>query len=209
MPKRIKHVFIAWKGFTHCWFESWLAQILIRKGSSYDSFMSPDPMAVLITGAYGTGKSAVIEELAGILEASGVAFAMLDLDYLWWFAVNDLDGASHKDLLWANLSALVANYSYAGVDHFLLAWAVEDKEDLDALGRTMAMPMSVVTLSVPLEVIRHRLSTSPTTDRQKDLQNSEQWFVENTGEDLNGFVVDNDRNLRVVANEILDLIGWT
>jgi hypothetical protein len=73
----------------------------------------------------------------------------------------------------------------------------------------MAMPMSVVTLSVPLEVIRHRLSTSPTTDRQKDLQNSEQWFVENTGEDLNGFVVDNDRNLRVVANEILDLIGWT
>jgi hypothetical protein len=151
----------------------------------------------------------VIEELAGILEASGVAFAMLDLDYLWWFAVNDLDGAGHKDLLWANLSALVANYSYAGVDHFLLAWAVEDKEDLDALGRTMAMPMSVVTLSVPLEVIRHRLSTSPTTDRQKDLQNSEQWFVENTGEDLNGFVVDNDRNLRVVANEILDLIGWT
>jgi adenylylsulfate kinase-like enzyme len=39
-------------------------------------------MAVLITGAYGTGKSAVIEELAGILEASGVAFAMLDLDYM-------------------------------------------------------------------------------------------------------------------------------
>jgi adenylylsulfate kinase-like enzyme len=56
--------------------------ILILTRVSYDSFMSPDPMAVLITGAYGTGKPAVIEELAGILEASGVAFAMLDLDYM-------------------------------------------------------------------------------------------------------------------------------
>jgi hypothetical protein len=183
--------------------------ILILTGVSYDSFMSPDPMAVLITGAYGTGKSAVIEELAGILEASGVAFAMLDLDYLWWFGVNDLDDAAHKDLLWANLSALVANYREAGVDHFLLAWAVEDKADWDALGRTMAMPMSAITLSVPLEVIRHRLSTSPTTDRQKDLHNTERWFADETAKGVTGLVVDNDRDLRAVAHEILDLIGWT
>ena len=95
-----------------------------------------------------------------------------------------------------------------GVDHFLLAWAVKDESDLAALSRAMSMPMEVVTLSAPLDVIRDRLSSSPTTDRQRDLRNTERWIIEGKGPQVEGFVVDNDRPLPVVAAEILRLIKW-
>ena len=170
--------------------------------------MASDPVAVLITGVFGSGKSSVVEEMAGILESTGTSHAVLDLDYLWWFEVEDMDDAAHKEVLWTNLSALLDNYKMVGVDHFLLAWAVKDESDLAALSRAMSMPMEVVTLSAPLDVIRDRLSSSPTTDRQRDLRNTERWIIEGKGPQVERFVVDNDRPLPVVAAEILRLIKW-
>ncbi|MGA7098522.1 MAG: hypothetical protein WB245_13235 [Acidimicrobiia bacterium] len=170
--------------------------------------MPSDPVAVLVTGAYGTGKSSVVEEMAGMLEAVDVSFAMLDLDYLWWFGAAGVGSAGHKEILWANLSAVVGNYRDVGVDHFLVAWAVEDERDLDALRRVMSMPMQVVTLSVPLDVISDRLSSSPATDRQRDLLTAQRWLADGTGQDLDGLLIDNRRPLREVAAEILGLIEW-
>jgi hypothetical protein len=42
------------------------------------------PECVLITGAYGPGKSSVAAELAYLLEHRGELYALLDLDYLCW-----------------------------------------------------------------------------------------------------------------------------
>jgi len=41
--------------------------------------------AVLLTGVYGSGKTAVAEEIASVLEEQGMAYAALDLDWLGWF----------------------------------------------------------------------------------------------------------------------------
>jgi pantothenate kinase-related protein Tda10 len=47
---------------------------------------APDRQAdVLISGAFGTGKSSTAEEMATILEARGLAYAAMDLDWLAWF----------------------------------------------------------------------------------------------------------------------------
>lgn len=40
------------------------------------------PSGVLVGGAYGTGRSTVAEEIATRLEAGGVPFAAIDLDWL-------------------------------------------------------------------------------------------------------------------------------
>lgn len=177
-------------------------------GASTIGWMPSHPVAVLVTGAYGTGKSSVIEEMAGILESVDVSFAMLDLDYLWWFGVSEMDSAGHMDVLWANLTTVVANYEDVGVDHFLVAWAVEDEGDLDALRNAMSMPMRVVTLSVPVDVIKDRLSPSPVADRQRDLRTAQRWLADGVGQNFEALVVDNNRPLRQVAEEILTIVGW-
>lgn len=176
--------------------------------SFYAELMSIDPEAVLITGLYGTGKSSVVEEMAGILDLSTSSYALLDLDYLWWFQAEELDDAGHRDVLWANLASLIDNYLAIGVGRFLLAWTAEDKTDLDELARTIAMPMRVFILSVPLPVIQERLSLSPATDRQRDLRNTERLIAENRKANFDGVVVDNDRPLTVVARELLVSLNW-
>jgi MoxR-like ATPase len=47
--------------------------------------------SVLITGVYGAGKSSVAEEIAVALEARAVRFGAIDLAWLMWFAVPDVE----------------------------------------------------------------------------------------------------------------------
>lgn len=42
------------------------------------------PEALVVTGAYGSGKSSVIEEIAVTLEGTDAPFAAIDLDWLGW-----------------------------------------------------------------------------------------------------------------------------
>jgi hypothetical protein len=65
----------------------------------------PDRRAgVLISGAFGTGKSSTAEEMATILEARGLAYAAMDLDWLAWFDT----GRHEKEERHPPLAALVA-----------------------------------------------------------------------------------------------------
>ena len=47
--------------------------------------MSRSAQAVLLTGVYGSGKTAVAEEIGTLMEERGVPYAALDLDWLAWF----------------------------------------------------------------------------------------------------------------------------
>jgi hypothetical protein len=40
---------------------------------------------VLATGVYGSGKSSVVEEIAGLLEDAGLSYGAIDFDWLKWF----------------------------------------------------------------------------------------------------------------------------
>ena len=61
---------------------------------------------VLITGVYGTGKSSVVEEIAGLLEDAGLSYGAIDLDWLMWFDV-DVDEAAREQVFLANLAVAV------------------------------------------------------------------------------------------------------
>jgi hypothetical protein len=164
--------------------------------------------AVAVTGAYGSGKSSVVEEMAGMLERAELSYAALDLDWLSWFDAAGLQEGAGRRVLMANLAAVLDNYLEVGVERILMAWAIENAADLGLLRSAVPMPLRVVRLAAPIEEIRARLSSSPTTDRRHDLAVAERWLAEGTGTDIGDVEIDSDRPVRHVATDILQWLGW-
>jgi adenylylsulfate kinase-like enzyme len=172
--------------------------------------LSGEEDAVLLTGVYGTGKSTVAAEIAGLLGERGLPYGALDLDWLSWFDNGKLDhhGAGWN-VLYANLSAVVGNYRQAGVRLFILAWAVPGRPELDAVRAHLAMPVRVVRLTVPLAQIEERLRPDVTTERKDDLRGAADWIATSRGVGLEDLTVANEGPIRQVATTILEWLGWT
>jgi gluconate kinase len=170
--------------------------------------MHDQPGAVLVTGVYGSGKSSVAAEMADVLEGAGAPFAAIDLDWLCWANVDDAHGAAGFRVMLRNLGAVIATYRAVRMRQFILAGSVDDAADVDEIRRAIGMPLAVVRLTAPLEVIERRLIADPTTGRQADLEVARRAVAEGLGADLGDLVVDNDRSIRVVATEILAWLGW-
>jgi hypothetical protein len=117
-----------------------------------------DARAVLVTGAYGAGKTSLIEEAAEVLEERHVRYAAIDLDWLCWFDPGSPDHAAAVPTLLKNIDAVVGNYYDAGVRLFALARTMETQREVDAVGAAMAMPMTTVRLAAPLDEIERRLT---------------------------------------------------
>jgi adenylylsulfate kinase len=164
--------------------------------------------AVLITGAYGTGKTSLVEEIADILEGRGVRYGALDLDWLAWFDPGSADHSAGNLVMLKNLGTVAGNYLDAGVRRLALAGAMASADDVDAVRRTLAMPLFVVRLTVPFEVIERRLGGAVTAGRQDDLQVARSWLADGRGEDIGDLVLENDRPIRQVAQQVLDTLGW-
>ncbi len=161
-----------------------------------------------MTGVYGTGKTTAIEEMAEILEAAGAPYAAIDLDWLAWANVEDGHGEAGERILLRNLAAVVATYREAGITRYLLAGAADTAADLDRLRDALDMPMSVVRLTAPIEVIERRLAAHPASGRAGDLEQARSDLDAGTGEALGDIVIDSDRPVREVAEMILAWLGW-
>ena len=170
---------------------------------------SGDTLAVLLTGVYGAGKSTVAAEIAGMLEAKGLPYGALDLDWLGWFDNGKLDDhGAGQSVMFANLSAVVGNYRQAGVRLFVLAWAVPSRSELDAIRAHLGMPLRVVRLTAPLAQIEERLRADVTTERRDDLREAAEWIATSRGVGIEDLTVANDGPIRQVATTILEWLGW-
>lgn len=167
-----------------------------------------DAQAVVITGAYGTGKTSLVEELADILEDRGDRYGALDLDWLGWFDPGFGDHAAGRPVMLKNLDAVVGNYYDAGVRRFALAGSIASAEELADLRAALGMPTTVVRLTLPLEEIERRLSPSVTAGRQDDLRVARDWIERGRGEDIGDVVIENDRPIRAVALDTLSTLDW-
>jgi energy-coupling factor transporter ATP-binding protein EcfA2 len=167
------------------------------------------PDGVLIIGAYGSGKSSLCEELAGVLEAAGTAYGAIDLDWLGWYDApgRRLDHDQRDPVAMANLEAVVTNYVSAGVDHFVLAGAVWSDEELAAIRGALAFPLRVVQLLVAYEEIERRLLSAVSTARANDLEEAKRQS-ERGDLGLSDVVIVNDRPIWEVADEVLDWLHW-
>jgi hypothetical protein len=165
------------------------------------------PRGLVLCGLYGTGKSSVAEEIAVRFEHDGTPFAAIDMDWLSWFGVDDVDPHTDRTVFMANLSAMVANYLGVGVRRFVMAGALADQERADALRAALPFPTRIVELRAPWDVIERRLRSSPTSGRLEDLEAARE-HSERGGGPTPDAVVDADRPLPEVADEVLRVIGW-
>lgn len=165
--------------------------------------------AVLVTGVYGVGKSTVVSEMADLLEARGLRYAALDLD---WLAYAD-DGVhdSHTDqvMLLTNLASVVGNYRALGIERFVLAGWVGDSRELDGLRSTIGMPMRVVRLTLGFEEIVRRNGLGQTSGRADDMAQTADWLAAGAGEGLEDLAIPNEAPAIEVATTILEWIGWS
>src|SRR5437870_13223492 len=98
-----------------------------------------------MSGVFGSGKSAVAEEIVDLIGQRGLPYALMDLDFLAWYFGGDRD--TEKRVHRQNVEALAANFRAAGVRLFVLAWAVQDREEVDALSAALGVPLKVVRLT--------------------------------------------------------------
>lgn len=84
-----------------------------------------------------------------------VAFLDVDeLSRLWPAPVGD---PFRTELILTNLRAVTGNYEAAGASLLVLAWAIQDAEDLARLEAAIGTPVGAIRLSAPAEVVEMRL----------------------------------------------------
>jgi hypothetical protein len=169
-----------------------------------------DERAVLVTGIYGTGKSSVIEEMASVLEGRGLRYAAMDLDWLGWFDPG-VEGDDHEagwPVKLKNIAAVAGNYHDAGIRRFLMAGSIGASDRIEEVSATIAMPVFVVRLTLPIDEIERRLGPSVTAGRDDDLAVARRWSNEGWGEGIGDLVIQNDRPIRDVALEVLAALEW-
>ena len=164
--------------------------------------------AVLITGVYGTGKSTVTEEIASLLEVRDVPYAAIDLDWLIWANVAGGHGPEALRVMLQNLAAVVANYRAAGITRYVAAGWVEGPAEVDGIREAIGMPLAVVRLVAPIDVIERRLTPSPTALRHEDLESARRELARPEPRVAGDLVVPSDRPITDVATEILSWLGW-
>ena len=163
---------------------------------------------VLLTGVYGSGKSSVAAEIAYLLEQRGEPHALLDLDYLSWAGTGSEDRTEEFGLMLANLAAVAGNYRRAGIRRFVLAYFVRDQAEVRGVRNALAVPLRVVRLAVPLPDIERRLAGDVTSGRRDDLREAAAAIAAGEGVGVEDMVIGNDRPVGVVAQEVLDFLGW-
>jgi AAA domain-containing protein len=168
-----------------------------------------DLAAVLLTGPFGVGKSAVAAEMADALERRAVRYAMLDLDYLAWGYAGSDDDSAEFGMMLRNLEPVLSNYLAVGVDRVILARTIHAASELERLRATLPMPLRVVRLSVPLAEIERRLGADVTSGRADDLRRAAEQVRGSPTDGEEDLVVSNDRPVREVAGEVLGWLGWT
>jgi adenylylsulfate kinase len=167
-----------------------------------------DAEAVLITGAYGTGKSSLAAQIADMLEDRGLRYAALDLDWLAWGYPGSEEASAEHRMMMKNLAAVVANYHEAGVRYFVLARAFTERWELEDLIGGFPFPLTLVRLEVPPEVIEERLHGGIEAGRHDELRSRTEQVSRTEMPGVEDLTVRNDRPLVETASEILDWLGW-
>jgi adenylylsulfate kinase len=138
----------------------------------------------------------------------GEAYALLDLDYLSWAGTGRSDRAAELGLMLENLKAVAANYRRAGIQRFVLAYFVRDRQELRSVHESLGVQLRVVRLTVPLDEITRRLTSDVTSGRLDDLREAAAAIAAEEGVGVEDVVVTNDRPMPLVAQEIMSFLGW-
>jgi len=104
----------------------------------------------------GAGKSAVLGEASDILTLGNIAHAAIDVDALGLAHLPSV--SSNNEMMHRNLKSVCKNYASIGVQRFLMARAIEDRDELEACrGIVSATTTIVCRLTASLETLQRRV----------------------------------------------------
>jgi predicted kinase len=172
---------------------------------------------LLITGSMGAGKTTIMAEATDLLAERRVAHAAIDFDALGIVHAPSPDGTS-SPLAWTphniaydNLESVVSNYARLGIDSFIVAAAIERREELDAVKDVMnAHAFVVCRLMAPVAIMEHRVRSREGGIFQ-DRYAKRVAILEGLIDSLRveDFTVRNvDRSVTDVALDVLARAGW-
>jgi hypothetical protein len=157
----------------------------------------------------GAGKSAVLGEASDILARHHIIHGAIDLDALGLAYLPST--ASSNSVMCANLQSVSKNYAAAGVRRIVLARALENRAGLefcrDVVSATNTM---VCRLTAGVETMQRRVKMRESGLAQREyVARVEKLNVMLDHAKLEDFmVVNEDRSVNEVANEMLVKAGW-
>ena len=165
-----------------------------------------EPHAILIVGPYGSGKSSLAGEIADVLEGQ-VPYAAIDMDWLAWFDTGDGDESHEVGAVeLRNLSDVVRNYLEVGIRLFVIAAAIRQAWEVEALRGVLPMRVTVVRLDVPIDEIERRIGSEDAEGRQNDLRRAREWIAAGKGIGFEDVVIANTGPLREVALTVIQRV---
>jgi adenylylsulfate kinase len=168
--------------------------------------------ALLVNGTVGSGKTTVGAAVATELAARGEPVAFVDLDTLSEFWPAPVDDPFNTRIVATNLASVAKNFGEAGATALVMAGVVETTPGLASYQRAVGVPLVVVRLVAPREVIDARLRRRHAEHDAAGLE----WHLARVAEldaSLDGSgvpmrLVPNEASPQQVAVAVLDACGW-
>jgi hypothetical protein len=166
---------------------------------------------LVVTGAIGVGKTAVLREADSLLVAAGSRHATIELEELarFWSPAIEHSRAAFVN---ANLAAVWRNFAAAGADRLLLSALVERRSDLDGVAEAVdGAVVTVARLHASLPVLEQRIRSREASLAavEEELDGARWWSRRFEEEHPEDFVVETEaRSATSVARELLHRAGW-
>jgi predicted kinase len=132
---------------------------------------------ILITGTVGVGKSTMAARVGAVLQARGIAHAVIDLDEIRRFWPKPADDPFGLQVELQNLEVVATTYWAAGAKQLVLAGVCESREDRKRYEQAIAVPLAVCRLRACPTVIDQRLRR-----RHADEPAALHWHLNRAGE---------------------------
>jgi adenylylsulfate kinase len=170
--------------------------------------MSNPVNVIIVTGTMGAGKTTVMAEASDLLTAADIMHAAIDLDGL---GLACLPEELMANIAYRNLASVWSNYRATGVEHLVLANAVESQAVLNRIRG--AVPEAKVVISR----LRVSLPTAQARVRNREPGMFQDKFVARAVElekildkaKLEDFSIQNDGgSITDLAREMLTRAGW-
>ena len=166
-----------------------------------------NPIAIVITGPVGVGKTTISKAISDIYKGQNIKHAVIDLDNLRAVSPWSSDDPYYMKLGFKNLASIWSNFEQVGIDYVVIPSVIETTEEKEQIQK--AITNSKVVL------VRLRGTTDTIHNQIRDRENTEEslkWHLNRAIElssrfekaKIDDFVVDiDDKTPKEIAEELL------
>jgi adenylylsulfate kinase len=180
-------------------------------GPEYRHEMSSIAGAIALTGTIGVGKTTLAEAISEELHDRGIRHALIDLDWLGqvYPTPEGHDPYSYQ-LALQNLKEVWPNFQAVGAERVVVAGTLLNEDHRDRLSGALNLPLSVVLLEAPQEILEARIKQRNSGRLQKDfLARTGQVAADIKAANIHDLLVANHgHDPRGISLDVLKLVGW-